>query len=328
MSEKICKEYTIIGEETNSDSTKIDVEKRKKLKRAFLGAAAVGLGLAGLNSVKADVVFKDDVRFDSGVLRVNDFQLATNAGTGCILKSNSVGCAYWASPSSGVAGSDRQIQFNNSGSIGADADFSFGTYGQLKVGFTEDGTATLDATYGGDFAGGYVRAGGTIRACNNGGFAFGYTNGAGSTIQATGEAAFAMGSVQTGGDVLAGADGTFSQGYVGQTGAYSGLISTTGIGSFAQGQARASTANAQIIGVGNGTFAQGRALNADIYSYGPGSFAQGHANGFNIYAGDTGAFAQGSANTGTISAAQNGSFAQGNTAGSGSGLRQIRAQPE
>jgi hypothetical protein len=57
------------------------------------------------------------------------------AGTlGQVLTSNSSGGVYWSTPSASVSGSNTQVQFNDSGSLAGDADFTFdNTTNKLSV---------------------------------------------------------------------------------------------------------------------------------------------------------------------------------------------------
>lgn len=57
-------------------------------------------------------------------------QIYSNNGVGSagqVLTSGGSGNVYWTSPTSGVAGSNTQIQFNDSGSLAGDADLTFNT---------------------------------------------------------------------------------------------------------------------------------------------------------------------------------------------------------
>lgn len=58
------------------------------------------------------------------------------SGTGGqVLSSNSTGGVYWATPTSGVAGSDTQVQFNDGGSLAGDAGFTYNkTTDKVSVG--------------------------------------------------------------------------------------------------------------------------------------------------------------------------------------------------
>ena len=62
--------------------------------------------------------------------------LTANGSTGTngqVLASNGT-AAYWETPTSGVAGSNTQVQFNNSGALAGDADFTFdSTNNKLSV---------------------------------------------------------------------------------------------------------------------------------------------------------------------------------------------------
>lgn len=90
---------------------------------------------------------------------------SANNGTGTagqVLTSAGSGNVFWSSPSAGVAGANTQIQFNDSGSLAGDADFTFNkdtntlTVGTATINSTNfSGTANNALYLGGTAASGY-----------------------------------------------------------------------------------------------------------------------------------------------------------------------------
>lgn len=97
-----------------------------------------------------------------GVANVGAVYANGSLGTsGQVLTSNSTG-VYWSSPATSVAGSNTQIQFNDSGSLAGDADFTFNkstntlTVGAATINSTNfSGTANNALYLGGTVASGY-----------------------------------------------------------------------------------------------------------------------------------------------------------------------------
>jgi len=200
------------------------------------------------------------------------------------------------------AGADKQVQFNDGGAFGGDADFTWDkTANTLTVngrGIFVGGTGTKTFTTAHGLMFGYAGADTTIQVGDNvadkGAFAGGYTRGTAaypSYIKAIGEGSFAQGyarysSGYGAGKIKSSGYGSFAQGFV-----VGSEIESSGRGSFAQGYGhRFLGAGGSILSSGKGAFAQGWARYAnDIKAYGHGSFAQGTSFYGDIYANATNA---------------------------------------
>ena len=98
----------------------------------------------------------------TGNLYINGplYASASKGNNGDILKSNGT-TVYWSNPSgtTSAAGSDRNVQFNNGGVLGGEAQFSFYSNGNIQIGTTLiSNTAIYSSTGSNDIK---LNAGGT-----------------------------------------------------------------------------------------------------------------------------------------------------------------------
>lgn len=235
----------------------------------------------------ASVPFKSTA-ISGSIERTTDDVSYLVAGTNVTITTGSGGQLTIAATGGGgtPGGSDTQVQFNDGGSFGGDANLTFDADGSA------DSTGLLTLT--GSLA---ILSGSTEGGIN-------MQRGGGSV--AIGKSTFATPS-----NIAAYKAGNFSHGYA----IGGGYIKSDGAGSFSQGVGSGANIKAESLG----SFAQGTAFGGNITANNVGSFAQGSASTNPISATALGTFAQGHSFGGAIAASGNGSFAQGRTGIAASG---------
>ena len=90
-----------------------------------IGGAMVPGILTANQALVANSISAIDKVIVANLVPTNVWANGAAGSAGQVLSSNSSGGIYWATPTSGVAGSDTQVQFNDGGSLAGDAGFTY-----------------------------------------------------------------------------------------------------------------------------------------------------------------------------------------------------------
>ena len=283
---------------------------------AIGGARTPGILTANQALVANTSGFLDEIRTANAVIT----RLHANGGYGSagqLLTSNSSGGIYWSTPDASVVGSNTQVQFNDSGALGANPNFTFNK---------TTGSVSANNFYATSVVNGSVLSvGGWVIANNSGIFTSGVVNAdivrVGSAFVANTTGVFVANSVNAtsvtiGSNVVANSAGVYTTGTVNATTVSVGsdfVANATGVFVANSVNATSVTIGSNVVANSAGVYTTGT-VNAAALTAGAGLVANGaglyttgtvnaaqHTVGSDIVANSSGVFATGTVNGSVLS---------------------------